>query len=426
MKSFFKYFIIFVCFVLILFIGFVLVTSIPKKYIEVNMRQSAEFYKKKNGMHYLIQDREYSRAHYYADSMILNIIYNLDETKPIESVLMGRYYEFQRFDINDDFISTVFSQKEANQEYLRYWHGSILILKPLLVFFDIEFIYELNKWILYILMGILFLNLYKKDEKVAFTYLIGMIMTAFYIVPYCFEYSWTYYIMLISSILVIKNINKEYDYFYRMFFINGILTCFFDFLSTEIVTLFVPLIFMLYFKYKNGSIKGFKDCIIIVFKSCLLWSISYVFMWLSKWILTSLILDINAFAYVKNNFMLRINGLQGLSNGKELYYTSFSRNINNVFPFCFFENKIIIGLVFCLVLLFIDWKNIKKKWFSLILLLLSMTPYIRYLILANHSYRHAFFTFRIQIIFIICIGLIISECFNYKLLKKLRSRSLWN
>lgn len=426
MKMVYKYFIIYICFVFVLFFGLVGVANIPKKHIEVNMRQSAEFYKKKNGMHYIIDNREYSRVHYYADSMILNIIYNLDEDNPVDAALMGRYYENQRIDINDDFINTVFFHKNANQEYLRYWHGSILILKPLLVFFDIEFIYELNKWILYILMGILFLRLYKRDEKVAFIYLIGMIMTAFYIVPYCFEYSWTYYIMLVSSILVIKNINKDYSFFYLLFFINGILTCFFDFLSTEIITLFVPLIFMLFFKYKKGHINSFKNCFEIVFKCCFMWIISYIFMWLGKWILTSLILDFNAFQYVKDNLILRINGLQGLSNSKELYYASFSRNINNVFPFCFFENKYIFILVLVLLFLFIDWNNIKKKWFSLIMLLISMTPYIRYLILANHSYRHAFFTFRIQLIFIICIGLIICDCFNYKLLNKIRCRFLWN
>lgn len=426
MKRIFSYFILFVFIVLILFIGLVSVANIPKKYIEINMRKSADFYRKKDGMHYIINNREYSRVHYYADSMIMNIIYNLDEDKSVSSVLMGKYYESNRIDINNDFISTVYSQKKANQEYLRYWHGSILILKPLLVFFDIEFLYELNKWILFVLMGMLFLKLYKKNEKVAFIYLIGMIMTAFYIVPYCFEYSWTYYIMIISSILIIKNINKDFSYFYRIFFINGILTCFFDFLSTEIITLFIPLIFMLFLKYKKGCIRSFKDSFKIIFKCCLLWFFSYIFMWLSKWFIASLILDCNAFDFVKGNFILRINGLQGLSSYKELYYTSFSRNINNIFPFCFFENKMIFILVLILIFLFIDWKNIRKKWFSLIMLLIGITPYIRYLILANHSYRHAFFTFRIQLIFIICIGLIIYDCFNYKLLEKIRSRFLWN
>lgn len=49
---------------------------------------------------------------------------------------------------------------------------------------------------------------------------------------------------------------------------------------------------------------------------------------------------------------------------------------------------------------------------------MALAPYARYLILANHSYRHAFFTFREQMITVICIVLTFAECLNYKMLFK--------
>ena len=64
------------------------------------------------------------------------------------------------------------------------------------------------------------------------------------------------------------------------------------------------------------------------------------------------------------------------------------------------------------LVLLIDWKNIKKKWFALLLLLVALSPYLRYLVLANHSYRHSFFTFREQIISCIAIITAILEILN--------------
>ena len=48
----------------------------------------------------------------------------------------------------------------------------------------------------------------------------------------------------------------------------------------------------------------------------------------------------------------------------------------------------------------------------------KIVSFARYIILANHSYRHAFFTFRMQMTTIIAIAMIFVECLNYKLLFK--------
>ena len=54
-------------------------------------------------------------------------------------------------------------------------------------------------------------------------------------------------------------------------------------------------------------------------------------------------------------------------------------------------------------------ENNKKNWFIVILLVIAITPYLRYLLLANHSYRHSFFTFRDQIVTIMCLIIISLE-----------------
>ena len=49
-------------------------------------------------------------------------------------------------------------------------------------------------------------------------------------------------------------------------------------------------------------------------------------MWFAKWIIASLILNINAMKYVKDNAMLRINGLQGLKTKEEMYIGALYNN----------------------------------------------------------------------------------------------------
>lgn len=105
-----------------------------------------------------------------------------------------------------------------------------------------------------------------------------------------------------------------------------------------------------------------------------------------------------------------------------MYKGVLYRNWHNLYPINIVKNRkelLKYVLIFLgTVAIFIDWKNCKKKWFSGLLLIIAITPYIRYLILANHSYRHSFFTFREQIISCIAVMGVVLENLNYKLLFK--------
>ena len=141
-KTVFKYIGIFSGILVILFSGLMLTSCIPRESIEENLQESAEFYKDKQGIERLHPDRQDLRLHYYADSMLLNIIYCIDTEHPIQSTLWYNYYETEYVAKNDDFIET---QKEPTNQYLRYWHGSMMIIRPLLLIFNIEQIYMVNR-----------------------------------------------------------------------------------------------------------------------------------------------------------------------------------------------------------------------------------------------------------------------------------------
>ena len=433
MKIILNYITIFILTILILFIALVVSTKIPRSAIEDNLKESVEFYKKRAGIYRIKNKHIYSYIHYFADTRKLNIIYCADSEKPIESVLWAKYYQEIKMDSNKDFIELVENPKEPNTQYLRYWNGCMLFLRPLLTIFNMEQIYLINKIILSILALMLIVMLFKKSKKLAFIFLLSLILVSSWYVTFCIEYSVTFYVMFISSIITLQiennkcnksqeNIDEKLS---KLFLITGIFTTFFDFLTTELLTVFVPILFILVIRKEENRLYSLRYIIKFIIKLCILWFIGYAGMWLAKWILASFILNINAFEYVKENAMLRINGLQGLSNYEELYNYVIQKNLFAV-PLMYIikanfykiDVKFTISIIIILLLLFINWKELKNKKILLIFVFIGFMPYLRYLVLANHSYRHAMFTFRDQIISIMVILYIIIDCFNYKLLFK--------
>lgn len=97
-------------------------------------------------------------------------------------------------------------------------------------------------------------------------------------VPLCIEYCSVFFIMNISCIILLCKKKIDMALFFDTI---GVLNCFFDFLTTEIITLFVPLALYLIIN-KNSDIKGnFKDTV----KYSLVWFAGYVFSWIYKWML---------------------------------------------------------------------------------------------------------------------------------------------
>lgn len=143
----------------------------------------------------------------------------MDSENAIEGTMRSNLYKEMYADINNDYIKVVEQNLEANEQYLRYWHGSMLIIRPMLVFLNIEQIYFVNKIIMYSLSLILLVLLFRKSKKIAIIYLISMLMISFIYVTYCLEYSWTFYIMLIISIISVLIEKRGNDKLYVIFFL---------------------------------------------------------------------------------------------------------------------------------------------------------------------------------------------------------------
>ena len=139
LKNVGKYVCIYILLVAILF-GIMLLTivTIPREKIEDNIKESIPDLRSSTEVKRIKPERYDTYLHVYADEILLNMIYCMDTEKPIQSMMEAKYYDDG---IHPSLEGAVETQSNGNTEYIRYWHGSMTIIRPLLMFLNITQIY---------------------------------------------------------------------------------------------------------------------------------------------------------------------------------------------------------------------------------------------------------------------------------------------
>lgn len=413
-KSLIKYCLIFIIIVISTLTLMVGVAKIPKKLIKENIIESAEYLKQKPIYYEIIEGHPETKIDHYADSITLNIVYNLESTNSFKSILYAKYYGNNGEEEVTNLMKTATTEEcKAETQYIRYWHGTIIILKLLLLVFNIEQIYILNAILLIVLLAVLLYKLFKnKMNIVAIGLISALIITNSFCVPFALEYINMYFVATIGSIILMYLLERKKDAAIMMlFFIIGIFTCFFDFLTIETITLTIPLIILLVYKYKNNEKIVIKEILKLIGKIVIIWIIGYVLMWTAKWGISTLYLKENIKDVVIENAVERIEKAQiyEINIGKKLSKSVILRNVYCLFPICNINNQgLILGIfIFSLFTFLFFTRKDKNKILSLVLFTIAIIPYIRYLLINNHSYLHYFFTYRAQITSI--LGIIIGS-----------------
>lgn len=391
----------------------VFAAMIPRSAIKANIRESAVFLCEGELFGNMIDNVNSSKIDRYADSILLSIAYQYDSDKPLDSVMWSSYYFTNYKNENYNLLDAVTGDLAANKQYVRYWHGSNAIVRPLLVKFNIKQIYLLNCIILTLLVIILLAMLIRHK---AYTLIIGLLAgltgTAVWFVPLSLEYIWTFLLMLMVSIVGVyhayKGRSKKLGI---LFLVSGMATCYLDFLSTETITFTVPLLLVLWIQQREEGYEGLKTSGITAIKSVTTWGFGYVGMWLMKWLIASVVLRENIMPYVSEHIGERLGGDIGLGPVQYIFDTLF-RNIKCLFPFEYGVAGAFLGIAIVIIILYIGYvyhgSNIDAKDIMLFLII-GLIPYIRYVVLRNHSYIHYFFTYRAQLATIISVVIILDK-----------------
>lgn len=165
------------------------VALIPKTIIKPKIEESAEYLTSKPyNFIWVIPGVEGSRIDQYADSMLLSVAYYIDENKPLHSIMWSNYYWETGKYINESFLKGVKEDLPPNKEYLRYWHGSLVFVRPMLLLWNVHQIYIFHGFVLALLLVWLITILLKyRMKREAISLCVALIAVNIWFVPLCLE-----------------------------------------------------------------------------------------------------------------------------------------------------------------------------------------------------------------------------------------------
>lgn len=374
----------------------VLSCLLPDRSIKAHIAESAPIMVEEGLYPKAIINMEQCQMDNFTDALIMNQIHSIDRKHPIKSAMqMVRMSEKgSDWDQTGLLLRTVNGETLEEQHYARYWHGSTLLFRPLFILVD----FVTLRHILFIVSSLLIVMLLcvyypRAGLMKTIALAMGFLVTFGFVMQFSMQFFPVLAITLIGSIIIVNH--KESANFGLLFFIIGSLTCYFDLLTTPLLTLGIPLVIML--SVKSNEDFRFKYNLIEISKIILLWGLGFALTFFTKWALASLILGQNIFADAYEVSLYRMEAEDFTR------WDALTKNFGML-------NLWIIGLAALVLLLFSFINRLKICYKKVVLfLLIGLMPYVWYLLLANHSYVHWWFTYRLQAISVVCMLLMLCD-----------------
>ncbi|MFD1440925.1 hypothetical protein [Lacticaseibacillus hegangensis] len=297
----------------------------------------------------------------------------------------------------------VYSAMDSNG-YARYWHGYLLWLRPLLMFMSYGSVRELYAVIVLLLVV---LNAYmiakRLDLFAAVAFGIAFAFQRVFAISINMQFANVFIICLVANLIVLSVDDDHYQKWhpFLFFLIIGTVTNFVDLLTAPMITLGVPLMIMIYRDFVSDKVRTFPKRLVQFLVSCLGWGIGYGVTWFLKWLFASFVTGRNVIQEALTEILFRSGGVG--RGGK--YPVHRIQLLKTNLRFEYTSANILILLIIALVsvaafILFARRHHeIQIHWPTLSLFIFgAILPFIWYMVLANHSEIHAWFTYRELII----------------------------
>jgi hypothetical protein len=192
-------------------------------------------------------------------------------------------------------------------------------------------------------------------------------------------------------------------------FITGGVTAYLDLFLTPFVSFGIITIIILCLEYDYGKISDFCKGIWLIAKCAVNWLMGYLGLWLSKWIIASLIMKHNILLNALNEVTNILNGkkVEGVSTTISAIVNTLILNLYKLFPvnlIWILKKKhlgiLMLILVAAVIGLFTYWIRHRittdKMYIGGLLIIVAITPYLYYIIMHFHTYVHYWAEFRYQ------------------------------
>lgn len=403
-KSVALHIIAFVCTVVSLWLLLVLSSSIPNNLIKNTIEKSALTYKNKEAFSSENGDKLNAVADNYADSILLNVTWNMGEGNPFISSLDTKYNDGGEYGENAGLYLSVTEGAKPNTDYTRYWHGSAMLLRPFHLVFSVDGI-KLIGLIAALLLALLciLMLLQRKHYDLAISLALSLAAVHIWNIRLSLEYQPCFIICLIMCLLFLYFERKSTVFLTYLSVIGGTLVAFFDFLTTETMVILLPLILTFTVRAKENRLGDFKSNIKLLIKCGLCFLLAYGGTFIAKWAIASLVTGENKFILAFASAEERVGGSlasEGVNNPIMQIILSPIANLTVLFGGISRIDiaRVFIGLLLSVMVLgsvlYLFKKKTDNRTVLRLLAILGLVVFARYLVMSNHSYLHEFFTYR--------------------------------
>lgn len=404
----------------LLWLALFLSSLIPNEAIRVNMEKSVYSYADRPAFAFTQGNRLNSVADHYADAIWLNVAWNMGRGEPLRACVQTQYYDGEELGENAGLYYSVMENAEPNVDYTRYWHGTALVIRLLSLFTTVEGMKIIGFAVFLLLVAVslaLLLRLGHRDLAAALA--LSLAAVQIWNIRLSLEYQPAFIVTfaLLPFYLLLER--KNDDWLAVLSIVGGTAVAFFDFLTTETVTVLLPLILVTAVRAKeNRPIKA-----ALLLKCGICWGCAYAGTFLVKWTAAALVSHTDTFSAALASVQERTGSTPADFIEPAVSFLSAPlANLAVLFGGAYRvdHGRVFTGIAVSLLVLLSVWyllRNKTQKSASAVLMLaVGSIVLLRFLLLNNHSYLHCFFTYRslVSLIF----ALLAALCLNIGLPQK--------
>ena len=372
---------------------------IPEEQIRANVSSSAPVYDSEGLTNLYVPWLMSTRMDNYTDSIMLSEAAYQGGGSAVSKALTSNYVYVTDIDsyYEPGYLLKMLEPQADNSSvtvsYARYWHGYLILLKPILLVTGIWGIRIINAVFQIVMLALVMIELYKnKDGR---KLMIPLALTVLLINPVStvlnMQFACIYNLMLIGAYIMLKGKLFNSPDYWRFFLFMGIAAAYFDFLTYPLACIGIPLIIMT----ALGNEESLANLRKTVF-SFMSWGIGYVFMWASKWVICDLVTGSSIVKDAVNQVMVRTvtNAYEETGIESDNVIKVIGYNLNCL------ADPLSLAIIFIAIAGFVLYLVFTHRKFAvddktlLPLLLTAVIPFVWYMVLSNHSAIHFWMTYR--------------------------------
>lgn len=403
--------------------GCLLLTAvIPNEAIADRMQESALTYKDKEAYGFTDGQKLNAIADNYADVILLQISMNMGRA-PLRSAFETEYYDGGEY---GQSLGLYFSLTDPtvtpNVDYTRYWHGSAMFVRVFHLFGDVELMKTVGFAALCLLAaGVCLVLIKRRHYDLAAAFFLSCLSVHIWNLRLSLEYQSAFLIGFAACLLFLFWERRgDWPLVYLSVAV-GVCTSFFDFLTTETVTILLPLVLVVAVRAREGRLGDFRSALWTLIRCGIGWIGAYAATFVAKWTVATVVSGENKFLLALSSAGERMTGeiMDAAANGAlarapmavlanlSAWFGTQNERID--------VSRVVIVLLVSVLLFGSVLYLFKRTRLDAsaknavgLLSLLSAVVLLRYVLLANHSYMHCFFTYRalITVIFSVFAALL--------------------